>query len=455
MAEKTNVLAKGSIPSLLRRMAIPGVLSQLLLLLYNMVDRIYLGRLNDGGMALLAVGLCLPITYFLNAVAFLFGQGGAARAMIRLGAGKRGEAEEIMGNSVTAITVSGLILTLLLSVFAEPIMYLLGASAVSIDAAVAYMRLYSLGAVAIMGYMGFLQFVITQGATKQAMFYVIGGAVCNVVLDPILIFACDMGVAGAAIATVLSQLLIAGFSIRFLASEKSRLRLRLRGMVPKRAYLITIVSLGFSPFLMQITEAILTVVTDASAQKYGGDISALGMTLAVSLSMAIWMPSNGINQGAQALLSYNFGSGDYGRVRQTVNTLMRYQLIFFGIMTALIELFPGLFIRIFTSDPGVIREATWMVRVNTAGFFVLPIQTVFQQIYLSCGQEKQSLAMVILRKLVLHIPLLFILPLCMENKVLAVVLAETISDVVSVVITSIYFIPEFHKKLHRLETARA
>ena len=151
MAEKTNVLAKGSIPSLLRRMAIPGVLSQLLLLLYNMVDRIYLGRLNDGGMALLAVGLCLPITYFLNAVAFLFGQGGAARAMIRLGAGKRGEAEEIMGNSVTAITVSGLILTLLLSVFAEPIMYLLGASAVSIDAAVAYMRLYSLGAVAIMG----------------------------------------------------------------------------------------------------------------------------------------------------------------------------------------------------------------------------------------------------------------------------------------------------------------
>lgn len=447
MAEKTDSLAKDSIPSLLRKMAIPGVLSQLLLLLYNMVDRIYLGRLNDGGMALLAVGLCLPITYFFNAVAFLFGQGGAARAMISLGSGDRDEAEKIMGNSVTSIIVSGLIITVAFYINAKPIMYLLGASDVSIDAAVSYTRIYSLGTIAIMGYMGFLQFVITQGATKQAMVYVISGAICNVVLDPILIFTCHMGVAGAAIATVLSQLLIAVLSIRFLASEKSRLKLRFSYMVPKRALLITIVSLGFSPFLMQITEAILTIVTDASAQKYGGDISALGMTLAVSLSMAIWMPSNGINQGAQALLSYNFGSKDYGRVKQTVNTLMRYQLIFFGIMTALIELFPGVFIRIFTSDPDVIREATWMVRVNTAGFFILPIQTVFQQIYLSCGQEKSSLAMVIIRKLVLHIPLLFILPLIMDNKVLAVVLTETISDVVSVAVTSIYFVPGFYRML--------
>lgn len=214
MTEKSDSLASGDIHALLRKMAVPGVLSQILLLLYNMVDRIYLGRLNDGGMALLAVGLCLPVTYFFNAVAFLFGQGGAA---------------------------------------------------------VTYMRIYTLGAVAIMGYMGFLQFVISQGATRQAMYYVVGGAVLNVVLDPILIFACDMGVAGAAIATVLSQLLIAVLSIRFLASPQSRLRLRLKNMAPRRSLQKMIVSLGFSPFLMQITEAVLTVVTDASAQKYGGD----------------------------------------------------------------------------------------------------------------------------------------------------------------------------------------
>lgn len=451
MTEKSDLLASGDIHALLRRMAVPGVLSQILLLLYNMVDRIYLGRLNDGGMALLAVGLCLPITYFFNAVAFLFGQGGAARAMIRLGSGQRDEAEKILGNSVISITASGLILTVFLYIYAKPIMYLLGASDVSIGAAVTYMRIYTLGAIAIMGYMGFLQFVISQGATRQAMYYVVGGAVLNVVLDPILIFACDMGVAGAAIATVLSQLLIAVLSIRFLASPQSRLRLRLKNMAPRRSLLKMIVSLGFSPFLMQITEAVLTVVTDASAQKYGGDISALGMTLAVSLSMAIWMPSNGINQGAQALLSYNFGGGDYHRVRNTVRTLMKYQLVFFGVMTALLELFPSVFIRIFTSDPAVIREASWMVRVNTAGFFILPIQTVFQQIYLSTGQEKASLAMVILRKLVLHIPLLFLLPLVMQNKVLAVVLAETISDVVSVAVTSVFFVPGFYKMLDKLE----
>ncbi|MBR1683759.1 MAG: MATE family efflux transporter, partial [Clostridia bacterium] len=350
-------------------------------------------------------------------------------------------------------TLSGLVITLVFYLNATPIMYLLGASDVSIDAAATYMRIYSLGAVAIMGYMGFLQFVITQGATKQAMIYVISGALCNVILDPILIFTFHMGVAGAAIATVLSQLLIAVCSIRFLASDKSRLQLKWRYMAPKGALLAAIVSLGFSPFLMQITVAILTVVTDASAQKYGGDISALGMTLAVSLSMAIWMPSNGINQGAQALLSYNFGSKDYDRVRQTVNTLMRYQLIFFGIMTALLELFPVVFIRIFTPDADVIREATWMVRVNTAGFFILPIQTVFQQIYLSTGQEKSSLAMVIIRKLVLHIPLLFILPLIMKNKVLGVVLAEPISDIVSVVVTSLYFVPGFYRMLNKRQGA--
>ena len=452
MTEKQEPLARGDIPALLRKMAVPGVLSQILLLLYNMVDRIYLGRLNDGGMALLAVGLCLPITYLFNAVAFLFGQGGAARAMIKLGSGDRDEAERIMGNSVLAILVSGAIMTVFLYIYAEPVMCLLGAGEASIDAAVSYMRIYSLGAIAIMGYMGFLQFVISQGATKQAMYYVISGAVLNVVLDPVLIFLCNMGVSGAAIATVLSQLLIAVFSIRFLAGRKSKLRLKLKNMAPRKTLLKIIFSLGFSPFLMQITEAVLTVVTDASAQKYGGDISALGMTLAVSLSMAIWMPSNGINQGAQALLSYNYGARAYDRVRQTVKTLMKYQLLFFGIMTAALELFPGVFIRIFTSDPAVIREASWIVRVNTAGFFVLPIQTVFQQIYLSTGQEKSSLAMVIIRKLVLHIPLLFLLPLIMKNKVLAVVLAETISDVVSVAVTSVHFVPAFYKKLDRLES---
>ena len=453
MTEKQEPLARGDIPALLRKMAVPGVLSQILLLLYNMVDRIYLGRLNDGGMALLAVGLCLPITYLFNAVAFLFGQGGAARAMIKLGSGDRDEAERIMGNSVLAILVSGAIMTVFLYIYAEPVMCLLGAGEASIDAAVSYMRIYSLGAIAIMGYMGFLQFVISQGATRQAMYYVISGAVLNVVLDPVLIFLCNMGVSGAAIATVLSQLLIAVFSIRFLAGRKSKLRLKLKNMAPRKTLLKIIFSLGFSPFLMQITEAVLTVVTDASAQKYGGDISALGMTLAVSLSMAIWMPSNGINQGAQALLSYNYGARAYDRVRQTVKTLMKYQLLFFGIMTAALELFPGGFIRIFTSDPAVIREASWIVRVNTAGFFVLPIQTVFQQIYLSTGQEKSSLAMVIIRKLVLHIPLLFLLPLIMKNKVLAVVLAETISDVVSVAVTSVHFVPAFYKKLDRLESA--
>lgn len=224
MANKTdakNTLANGNIPFLLRKMAIPGVISQILLLLYNMVDRIYLGRLHDGGTALLAVGLCLPVTYIFNAFAFLFGQGGAARAMIRLGSGKRDEAENIMGNSILSIILSGLILTVVMYIYADPIMYFLGASSASIDAAVTYMRIYTLGAVAIMGYMGFLQFVISQGATRQAMVFVVLGALLNVALDPILIFGFNMGVAGAAVATVLSQLLIAVLCLWFLTGKRA------------------------------------------------------------------------------------------------------------------------------------------------------------------------------------------------------------------------------------------
>ena len=456
-AEENDInkeLSNGNISSLLRKMAIPGVVSQILLLLYNMVDRIYLGRLHDGGTALLAVGLCLPVSYIFNAFAFLFGQGGAARAMIKLGGGQRDEAENIMVNSVVSIIVSGGILTVVLYIFAEPIMFFLGASTSSIDAAVTYMRIYTLGAVAIMGYMGFLQFVISQGATRQAMIFVVLGALMNVVLDPILIFGFGMDIAGAAVATVLSQLLIAVLCVRFLTGPKSSLTLGFRDMKLKPSVIAAIAALEFSPFLMQITESALNVAVDASAQRYGGDISALGITLAVSLSMVIWMPSSGINQGAQALLSYNYGSKDYDRVMETAKTLLRFQFLFFWPMTALLELFPEVFIRIFTSDPAVIKEATWMVRLYAAGFFVIPIQAVFQQINLSTGQEKACLFMVIIRKLILHIPLLFILPMVMKNQVLAVILSAPISDVLSVVVTFLVFVPGFYNKMKRLKLSK-
>ena len=373
--------------------------------------------------------------------------------MIKLGEGRRDEAERILGNSVVSILISGSVLTVVLYIFAEPIMFFLGASSTSITAAVTYMRIYTLGAVAIMGYMGFLQFVISQGATKQAMIFVVLGALTNVVLDPILIFGCGLGVAGAAIATVLSQLLIAVLCIWFLTSPGSSLKLKPGGMKLKGSVLLAVVTLGVSPFLMQITEAVLNVAVDASAQKYGGDISALGITLAVSLSMVIWMPSSGINQGAQALLSYNYGSKNYDRVKKKKKTLLKYQFLFFWPMTALLELFPQVFIRIFTSDPAVVNEAVWMVRLYAAGFFLIPVQTVFQQINLSTGQERACLFMVLIRKLVLHIPLLILLPLVMENKVLAVVLSAPVSDVLSVLVTLVFFVPGFYGKMKKLKAS--
>ena len=204
---------------------------------------------------------------------------------------------------------------------------------------------------------------------------------------------------------------------------------------------------------MQITESVLNVAVDASAQRYGGDISALGITLAVSLSMVIWMPSSGINQGAQALLSYNYGSGDYDRVMQTAKTLLKFQFLFFWPMTALLELFPEVFIRIFTADPAVITEAVWMVRVYTAGFFVIPVSAVFQQINLSTGQERACLSMVSIRKPILHIPLLLVLPMIMKDKVLAVVLSAPVSDVISVAATMVFFVPGFYDKMRKLKYA--
>lgn len=433
---------------LLLKMAIPGVLSQLLLLLYNMVDRIYLGRLPSGGeIALTAVGICVPITYLLNAVAILFGQGGATRAVIALAQGQNDESDKILGNSILSMIVSGIIISVAMNIWAEPIMLLLGAGPDTLGDAVTYMRIYSAGAIFIEGYMGLLQFMITQGFTKDAMFYVLAGAISNVIVDPILIFGFRMGVAGAAIATVLSQAIIAVCAFCFLCGKKSKIRVRKSAFRPDFKTWLTITSLGAAPAFTQIMEAFLSTVMNSSMQKFGGDIATLGITLTTGISMLIWMPSTGINQGAQSLISYNYGKENYKRVRQVVKMLMLVQFVFFGTCTALLEIFPQWFIKIFSSEAAVIETDSWMLRYFMVGFFFLPILNVIQQTFISIGDSKMSFMLIALRKLILHTPLLFLLPFMMSNKALGIVLSEPISDVLTVLAAIIIAVPVLKKRI--------
>lgn len=442
-------LATAPIGKLMIKMALPTVVAQIVNLLYNIVDRIYIGNMEGiGADALTGVGLCLPMIMMMNAFAMLGGAGGAPRAAIALGQGNRQEAEKILGNCASLLVIFSVVLTAAYLLFAEPLLMLFGASKATLPYALDYMNIYACGAIFVLLVLGLNMFLTAQGFSGFAMLTTVIGAVINIILDPILIIGFQMGVKGAAIATVLSQMVGACWVLWFLVKGKRTvLRLRLSCMRLVGRVFGPCLGLGVSGFVMMGTEAALSICFNSSLQSFGGDIAVGSMTIISSCSQLALMPASGICQGCQPIISYNFGAGQTERVKKC----FKLQLLLCGGYTlafwAFSMLLPSVLVQIFNSDPALVEHTVWTMRVYMAGIFAMGFQLTCQQCFMALGQAKVSLLLACLRKLILLIPLIFILPLFIENKVFAVFLAEPISDILAASVTITVFSLRFHKIL--------
>lgn len=446
----TQAMETEKIPRLLAQLAIPAVVAQIINLLYNIVDRIYIGHISGvGAAALTGVGLFTPILMLINAFAMLAGSGGAPRAAISMGKKDNKTAEQILGNCFALLVLMAIILTVIFFILAPKLLTLFGASAKTLPYAVAYARIYILGSIFVLIVLGMNPFITTQGFAKISMLTTIIGAVINIILDPIFIFVFNLGVRGAAIATVLSQAVGAIWILRFLSGEKTILHLKKENFRLQKNIILPCLALGVSTFVMLSTESILSISFTSSLSRYGGDIAVGAMTIITSISQLATLPLQGICQGGQPIMSYNFGAGNKDRVKKAFFTQFKVCAIFTTLFCIIVTAFPRLFAGIFSNNTELITYTAWALRIYMAGIFSLGFQVCCQQSFMALGQAKVSLLLACLRKLILLIPLIFILPLFIQNKVFAVFLAEPISDILAAIITTITFLSRFNKILDK------
>ena len=443
-------MGSGDVKKLLLQLMIPAVVAQVVNLLYNIVDRIYIGHIPGiGAAALTGVGLFTPILMLLNAFAMLIGAGGAPRTAIAMGQGDKEQAEKIIGNSFTMLMIFAVVLTIVFYAGAPALLRMFGASDTTLPYALAYSRIYILGSVCVLIVMGMNPFITTQGFAKISMLTTVIGAVINIILDPILIFLFGLGVRGAAIATVLSQAVGAVWILRFLTGPKTTLKLRKSMMKLESRTIMPVMGLGISSFVMLSTESLLSISFSSSLARYGGDVAVGAMTVITSASQLATLPIQGVCQGGQPVMSFNFGAGKKDRVKEA----FRFQLsICFGytaLFWVVMMVAPGAVAGIFTSDASLIQYTTWAMRIYMAGIFSLGIQIGCQQSFMALGQAKVSLLLACLRKLILLIPLIFILPHVVSDPVFGVFLAEPVSDILAATVTAITFFSRFNKILDK------
>ena len=452
---KTGDLDSQGIGKLLLRLALPTITAQLVNALYNMVDRIYIGHIPVvGKTALSGVGVCLSLIMIISAFAALTAMGGATRASILLGKGQRDTAERILGNCVTGSVVVGLVLTAVFLSFSRPLLLAFGASEETIVYAVQYMKIYALGTVFVELALGLNAFITAQGFASVAMISVLIGAVANMILDAVLILVFDMGVAGAALATIISQGLSALWVVRFLLGRKTGLRIKKENLRLDWKLYAPCLALGMSPFVMQSTEGVISVCFNASLQKYGGDLAVGAMTILSSVMQFSMLPLQGLTQGAQPIISYNFGAGNADRVRKTFRLLLLCSLAYSVSLWLVAMLLPDLVARIFTPDGTLIAYGAWAMRIYMAASLIFGAQIACQQTFIALGNAKVSLFLAVLRKIILLIPLIFILPLFFRQgaeQAMAVFLAEPVADTLAVVTTGCTFAILFRKTMKNLE----
>ena len=455
-AASSSALATAPIGRLMLKLSVPMVLAQVVNLLYNVVDRIYIGHIPKiGQLALTGVGICFPVITLIAAFYMLIAQGSASLASIEMGRGDNDKAERYLGGCFMLLVITALVLTAVFELCGEQLLWMFGASEATIGYALPYLRIYVGGSLFVMLAMGLNLYVTAQGFTSYSMRAVLIGAVSNIVLDPIFIFVFQWGVVGAAIATILSQALSAAFVLSFLTGKKTILHLRRERMRVDWAQMKQALLLGLAPFIMQATEAFLNVAFNSSLQEYGGDIAVGAMTVASTVIMMLWLPANGIGQGAQPIISYNYGARDAVRVRKAVRLMFAVLSGYILLFWALVELFPQAVIRIFNDDPSLLDTATWALRLYLAGIGAFGLQLSSQQVFMATGKARQSLFVAILRKVILLIPLIYILPNFFDDKVFAVFLAEPVADVISITCCTALFLVTFRRDMAKLAQEEA
>lgn len=450
MAEQ-NKLGTAPIGRLLASLAVPCIAAQIVNLLYNIIDRIYIGHIPEiGTAALTGVGVTFPIIMIISAFAALVGMGGAPRASIKMGQKDNDGAEKILGNCFALTIVMAIVLMIVFLITGQDLLLLFGASENTLPYAWSYMQIYVLGTFFVMITLGLNNFISTQGFAKISMLTVIIGAVINIVLDPVFIFVFNMGVKGAALATILSQGVSCVWVLKFLMSKRSILKIRRKNFRFQKEYLFPVIALGVSPFIMQSTESLLNICFNSSLQKYGGDLAVGAMTILSSIMQIFSLPVMGLAQGAQPIISYNYGAQNKQRVQKAFRLLFICGVTFSTLFWVVNMIFPQLLVSLFASTEEFKTYSMWALRIYLACGFVMGVQNSCQQTFIAIGEAKISLFLALLRKIILLIPLIYILPVFIGDKVFAVFLAEPIADFLAASTTFTCFRVKFRKVVAKM-----
>lgn len=447
MTHSEEKLGTEKIGKLILSMGIPTLIAQVINLLYNIVDRMYIGHLV-GPEALTGVGLTLPIIMLISAFSAFVGAGGAPLAAIAMGQGDKKRAEIILSNAVTMLCFFTVVLMVVFFFIEKPFLYLIGASDVTYPYAGAYLKIYLLGTLFVQIVIGLNPFITAQGQSKIAMLSVLIGAVLNIALDPVFIFVLKMGVRGAALATIISQFASALWTLHFLISKKTSLHIQMRYLKPQWKVIGNVAALGVSPFIMQSTESLVSVVLSSGLQKYGGDIYVGSLTILQSIMQLINIPISGFTQGVQPILSYNYGAGNIERVKDTYKKIIMITTAASFTITLSAMLFPGVYARIFTEDTALIAVVKKVMPIFVAGMLVFGVQMGCQTTFMGLGQAKISLFMALLRKVFLLVPFAIVFPM-VTGDVMSIYFAECSADVIAATVCGIVFLCNIRKILNR------
>lgn len=453
MNDKKDFLGTEPIGKLLMRLALPTITAQIINMLYNIVDRIYIGHIPKvGALALTGVGVCLPLIMIVSAFAALVGSGGAPRASIFMGRGDNEHAEKTLGNCFLLQVIISIVLTIILLLFSRGILLSFGASENTIEYAVSYMNIYAFGTIFVQLTLGMNMFITAQGFARTGMLSVLIGAVSNIILDPVLIFGLKMGVRGAALATVLSQAASCLWVLAFLFGNKSILKIKKENLRLEREVVLPCIALGLATFIMQSSESVISVCFNSSLLKYGGDIAVGAMTILTSVMQFALLPLQGLGQGAQPIISYNYGARNTDRVKAAFRLLLKISLAYSVIFWLTAELFPQVYAGMFTSDAALLSFTQTALRIYVASLFLFGIQMACQMAFTSLGRAKASITVAVMRKFVLLLPLIYIMPLLYTaDKTTAIYLAEPIADFFAVSFTAVLFRFQFKKALSEIE----
>ena len=457
MAKRENNLGSDPIGKLLLRLALPTVTAQLVNALYNIVDRMYIGHMEGvGDLALTGLGVCFPVIMFVSAISALVGMGGASRAVVRMGEGKQDTANAILGNCTALLILLSILVTVAFQIVREPMLLLFGATENTIGYATEYLVVYLWGTIFVEISLGLNYFITSQGFSTISMATVLIGAVINIVLDPIFIFGFGMGVQGAAWATILSQAVSCVWVLAFLRGKNSFLRLKAHNMRLRLRVIAPCLALGVSPFIMQMTESAIAVCFNTSLFKYGGDMAVGAMTVLVSVMQFSMLPMMGLTQGAQPIISYNYGAHNADRVSRTFRLLVTSSLVYSASLWALCMTLPQALVYIFVDDAALAAYTQWCLRLYMCGSVFFGAQIACQQTFIALGKAGMSVFLALLRKVLLLIPLVYVLPLIItQNQVAAVLLAEPVADLTAVTVTVSCFAVSFRRVLRNLRRPEA